>query len=186
MIRFFTIFLRSNRGVAMVEFALSLPVLMLMFYGCIEITRYILITQKVEKLAHTVADATAQGKTVTIAGLNQLLEATSNIMEPFATGAQSRILISALYRPPGVSSVANVNWRYAGGGSLAATSALGEVGTVPVMPAGFTFNERENVIAAEVFYTFEPLVAPELVGDATVYRVAFYKPRMGLLTTAPQ
>lgn len=185
MIRCLASLLRSNRGAAIVEFGLALPVLMLMFYGCIEITRFILITQKVEKLAHTVADATAQSKAVSNAALAQLLEATTNIMEPFDNGAQNRTLISSLYRPPGSSSVANVNWRYAGGGSLAATSRLGEVGTVPVMPAGFTFNERENVIAAEVFYQFTPLIAPDLVGETVVYRVAFYKPRMGLLTTAP-
>lgn len=172
-------------GTAMVEFGLTLPVLMVMFYGTIEVTRYILITQKVEKMAHTVADVAAQSKTLTTVSLNQLMEATEEIMNPFSTGANSRVLISSQYRPAGSTSTATVNWRYQGGGSLAATSALGHVGTAPVMPGGFTFNERENVIAAEVFYRFSPLLSNQFFGTTTVYRVAFYKPRFGRLTTAP-
>jgi Flp pilus assembly protein TadG len=176
--------LQHNRGMAVVEFALALPVLMTMFYGTIELTRYILITQKVEKLAHTVADVTAQSATVTIASLNQLMEATADIMEPFGTGGNSRILISSIYRAAGTAN-ATVNWRYSGGGTLAATSMLGAVGATPTMPGGFTFNERENVIAAEAYYRFSPLLSNRFFGTVTVYRAAFYKPRFGLLTATP-
>lgn len=169
---------------AIVEFGLLLPMLMIMFYGCIEVTRYILIVQKTEKLAHTVADVTAQSKTVTIASENQLFEATKDIMEPFGTGANSRILVSSLYRAVGTTN-ATINWRLSGGGTLAVTSALGNVGATPSMPGGFTFVERENVIAAEVFYRFSPLISNRFFGTTTVYRSAFYKPRLGQLTATP-
>ncbi len=169
---------------AMVEFGLLLPMLMTMFYGCIEVTRYILIVQKTEKLAHTIADVTSQSKTVTIASENQLFEATKDIMDPFGTGANSRIMVSSLYRAAGSAS-ATVNWRLTGGGTMTVTSALGNVGTTPVMPGGFTFNERENVIASEVFYQFSPLITTRFFGTTTIYRSAFYKPRLGALTTTP-
>lgn len=177
-------FARAQAGMAIVEFGLLLPMLMTMFYGCIEVTRYILIVQKTEKLAHTVADVTAQSKTVTVTNQSQLFEATKDIMEPFSTGANSRILVSSLYRAPG-SSAATVNWRLSGGGTLTAVSALGNVGATPVMPGGFTFNERENVIAAEVFYRFSPLISTRFFGTTTIYRSAFYKPRLGALTATP-
>lgn len=176
--------LHARDGMAMVEFALLLPMLMVMFYGCIEVTRYILIVQKVEKLAHTTADVTAQSKTVTTASLNQLFEATADIMEPFGTGANSRILISSLYRAVGASA-ATVNWCHRGGGTLTVTSTIGAVGATPTMPGTFTFNERENVIASQVFYRFTPLISNRFFGTTTVYRSAFYKPRLGLLTAAP-
>lgn len=178
-------FARHETGMAMVEFGLLLPMLMTMFYGCIEVTRYILIVQKTEKLAHTIADVTAQSKTVTIASENQLFEATKDIMEPFSTGTNSRILVSSLYRAAGPSSVARVNWRLSGGGTMTVTSSIGNVGAVPVMPGGFTFNERENVIAAEVFYQFSPLISTRFFGTTTIYRSAFYKPRLGALTATP-
>lgn len=184
MIRILHRFARHEGGIAIVEFALILPMLMTIFYGCIEVTRYILIVQKTEKLAHTIADVTAQSKTVTIASENQLFEATKDIMQPFGVGANSRILVSSLYRAVGASN-ASINWRIAGGGTMTVTSQLGNVGATPTMPGGFTFNERENVIASEVFYQFSPLISNQFFGTTTVYRSAFYKPRLGLLTSNP-
>ena len=184
MIKCWRSFRRAQAGMAMVEFALLLPVLMTMFYGCIEVTRYILIVQKTEKLAHTVADVTAQSKSITIASENQLFDATKDIMDPFATGANSRIMVSSLYRPAGATG-ATVNWRVSGGGTLSATSVIGAVGATPTMPGGFTFNERENVISAEVFYRFSPLISTRFFGTTTIYRSAFYRPRLGALTATP-
>lgn len=177
-------FVCAEAGVAVVEFAIALPVLMTMLYGTIEVTRYILITQKVEKLAHTVSDVTAQSQTLTIANLDQVLAATSDIMEPYDMGSNGKVLITSLYRPADTAN-ATVNWRYSGGGTLSASSQLGAIGAVPSMPAGFTFEERENVIAAEVYFRFSPLISSQFFGTTTVYRVAFYKPRFGALLTPP-
>ncbi len=177
-------FLANRQGIAVVEFALALPVLMTLFYGTIEITRYILITQKVEKLAHSVADVTAQSQTVTLASLNQVMAAASDIMNPYTLSTNGRIIVSSLYRAAGVFN-ASVSWRYTGGGTLSAASKLGALGSTPSMPAGFTFEERENVIAAEVFYQFSPLISNQFFGTTTIYRVAFYKPRLGALITPP-
>ena len=177
-------FYRQQQGIAMVEFAVALPVLMTLFYGTIEVTRFVLITQKVEKLAHAVADMTAQSPTATIATLDQVMVAASDIMKPYAMNTNGRIIINSLYRAPEAAD-ATINWRYQGGGTLSAISALGLVNTAPAMPSAFTFDERENVIAAEVYYQFSPLISSEFFGTRTIYRVAFYKPRFGALLTAP-
>jgi Flp pilus assembly protein TadG len=177
-------FARAQQGIAMVEFALVLPVLMTLFYGTVEITRFVLITQKVEKLAHSVADMTAQSATASAASLNQVMAAASDIMSPYTVGANGRVIISSLYRAPSTVD-AKINWRYEGGGTLVATSALGLVNAKPVMPSAFTFDERENVIAAEVYYRFSPLISSQFFGTTTIYRIALYKPRFGALLTAP-
>lgn len=167
----------------MVEFALTMPILLTMIYGVVETTRYILITQKVEKLAYTAADLVAQSQSVTTADLDQILEAGAHIMEPYGTGTDSRVIISSLYRAAGNTN-ARVSWCYRGGGTLAQTSRIGTLNSVPTMPGSFTFNERENVISAEVFYRFSPLVTSQFFGTRTIYRAAFYKPRFGALTSA--
>lgn len=174
----------EQQGIAMVEFALALPVLMTLFYGTVEVTRYVLITQKVEKLAHAVADMTAQSATATTATLDQVMAAASDIMNPYTMSSNGRIIISSLYRAAGETD-ATVSWRYEGGGTLSATSTLGAVGATPVMPTAFTFEERENVIAGEVYYEFSPLISSQFFGTTTIYRIAFYKPRLGALVTAP-
>ena len=169
----------------MAEFALILPVLMTLFLGVVEITRYVLIVQKAEKLAHSVADLSAQSATLSRATLDQVFTAASDIMNPYATGVNSHIMVSSLYRAPGANN-AVANWRYACGGTLASTTSLGAVGATPTMPTAFTFDSRENIIASEVFYEFSPLLANPWFGTRTIYRSAFYAPRFGALITAPQ
>jgi Flp pilus assembly protein TadG len=178
-------FAGAEQGLAMVEFALILPIMMTLFYGTVEVSRYILVTQKVEKLAHSVADVTGQEQIATQATLNQVMAASSDIMNPFSLSTNGKVIISSLYRPSGSTSVATVNWRYEGGGTFAATSLVGALGAIPIVPGGFTFDERENLISAEVFYQFSPLLTTRFFGTVTIYRVAFYKPRFGALLTAP-
>lgn len=177
-------FWRAERGIAVVEFALILPVLMTLFYGVIEVSRYILIAQKVEKLAHSIADVTSQEQTASTAVLTQALAATSDIMSPYTMTTNGTVFISSLYRAPNTAS-ATVNWRYQGGGTLPAASLVGPLNSVPVVPGGFTFDERENVIVAEVFFRFSPLISSQFFGTTTIYRCAFYKPRLGALLTPP-
>lgn len=172
------------RGMAVVEFALCLPVLMTLFYGSVEVTRYVLIVQKVEKLTNTVADVTTQSATVTVASMQQVMSAANDIMNPYTLSTNGRIIVTSLYRAAGATA-ATVNWRYEGGGTLAATSQLGAIGATPVVPGGFTFDEKENVIAAEVYYQFSPLITTQFFGTTTIYRSAFYKPRFGALTSSP-
>ena len=177
-------FWRHQGGIAVLEFALVLPVLMTLFYGTVEITRYILITQKVEKLAHAVADMTSQEQTATKSALDQVMAASGNIMQPFAvSGSTSTIFITAMYLAPGTTTP-QVMWRYQGGGTYAASSQLGSVGGPATVP-GFTFDDRENLIAAEVYYQFSPLISSQFFGTTTVYRTAYYKPRLGALLTPP-
>ncbi len=180
-----TRFFFEKSGIAITEFALALPVLIMLFFGAVDVTRYILIVQKTEKLAHSVANVTAQSASITQATLNQVLDASSDIMNPYPMGASGHIIVSSLYKEAGVSTTPTVRWRYEGGGTLAATSAIGAVGATPVMPTAFTFTDRENVIAAEVFYRFSPLLPNVWFGTTTIYRSAFYTPRFGALTSAP-
>lgn len=177
-------FIRNRRGVAAIEFALALPILTGLFFGCMEVTMNILAAQKVEKLASTSADVIAQSEVATLAGLNELLSATTDVMNPFDFGADGVVIITSIYRAAGSTQML-VNWRHSGGGQLVATSELGSVGSVATLPAGFTLSERENVIVAEVFYRYQPLFPGVLFDEKTIYRRAMFKPRLAALTDAP-
>lgn len=179
---------QAEHGVAIAEFALVLPMLITLFYGVIEVTRYLLIAQKTEKLAYSVANVTSQETVATKSNLDAVFGAANYIMQPYATGSNSRVIISSIYRPANAGSTvspATVNWQYAGAGTMAAVSAVGTVGSAPTMPAGFTFDERENVISAEAYYQFSPLLTNRWFGTKTIYRAAFFKPRLSALTAAP-
>ena len=51
---------KSERGIAAVEFALVSPILFLLLLGGVEVGRYILVHQKVEKMAYSVSDVVSQ------------------------------------------------------------------------------------------------------------------------------
>ncbi len=177
-------FIRNKRCVAAIEFALALPILMSLFFGCMEVTMNILAAQKVEKLAATSADVVAQSEVATMDGIDDLLSATTDVMNPFDFGADGVVIITSIYRASG-SNQMSVNWCHSGGGELVATSEFGTVGSAATLPDGFTLNERENVIVAEVFYKYQPLFPGVLFDEKTIYRRAMFKPRLAALTDAP-
>jgi Flp pilus assembly pilin Flp len=91
---------RDNRGVAAIEFALLLPMLIALLIGCLEVTFKIWSTQKAEKLAVTLSDVIAQSTAVSNSDLQSLIGAVDKIMDPFAFGAdEGKIIISSLYVP---------------------------------------------------------------------------------------
>lgn len=177
-------FIRNRRGVTAVEFGLALPILMSLFFGCLEVTMKILASEKVEKLASTTADVVAQAEVATTTGLQQLLSATTEVMKPFDFGADGVVIITSVYlAAEGAQPV--VNWRYTGGGQLSAASKLGNVGASATLPQGFVLNEKENAIVAEVYYRYQPLFPGILFNETTLYRRAFFKPRLAALTSPP-
>lgn len=181
---------RDNSGVAAIEFALLLPILVLLLIGSVEVTFKIWSTQKAEKLAVTLADVIAQSQEVTMSDLTKLTGSVDRIMEPFEFSPKGVVIITSVYLPqPDEGEELGdpiVNWQFKTTGTLAATSKLGSTpGAEATLPDDLTLNERENVIVAEVFYEYEP-IAPGLMFDTlVVYRRAFFKPRLGALTDTP-
>lgn len=177
-------FLKQERGVAAVEFALTASLLVTMLMGGMEASRAILITQKAEKLASTVGDTVASEQSVSQSELNQLFAATTDIMKPYTFGTNGVIIISSVYRAAGSTAV-TVNWQRPGGGTLSRTSAIGVEGGAATLPTGFTLDERENVIIAEVYYSYTPMFLSSIFKPATRYRYAIFRPRLGALLTPP-
>jgi Flp pilus assembly pilin Flp len=179
---------RDRRGVAAIEFALLLPVLMALFIGCLEVTFKIWSTQKAEKLAVTLADVIAQSQEVTINDLESLVSSVDKIMEPFPFGADGVVIISSVYLPqPEEDQPLGepiVNWQHTKG-TYSATSKIGTTGNEATLPDDFDLNERDNVIVAEVFYKYTPIAPGVLFDEDVIYRRAFFKPRLGALTDTP-
>ncbi len=182
---------RNERGVAAIELALMGPPLMILFVGLVEITFKLWSTQKAEKVAVTISDVVAQSQTVTTEGLGYIVNATGDIMAPFEFAGNGEVIISSVYRAVG-QDVAKVNWQCTKTWSevedvpFSEDSKLGQPGDDANLPEELELNEKENVIVAEVFYTYAPMLPGLLFdGDEVVYRRAFFKPRLGALTNSP-
>jgi Flp pilus assembly pilin Flp len=178
---------RDAGGVAAIEFALLLPMLLALLIGCLEVTFKIRSTQKAEKLAVTLSDVIAQSTAVTSGDLNKLTGAVDKIMDPFPFGDdKGKVIISSVYWEQG-EDAPKVNWQcpYPPDGAHNGTSKFGAKGDNATLPAGFTLNEKDNIIVAEVFYEYEPIAPGYLFDKDDIYRRAIFKPRLGLLTADP-
>ncbi len=173
-------------GVAAMEFALLAPLLLLMGFGAFEVTRYLLVEEKSDKVAYIIADVIAQdtATTLTISELDQTMYAATKIMDPFPFGASGYVIVSSVSRT-GSSNPMKVSWQYKGGGTMVRASKVGVVGGTAVLPGNLSIADKENVIVVEVYYLYTPLFAAGYVNALELYRTAIFKPRLGALTTAP-
>jgi Flp pilus assembly protein TadG len=117
--------LNHQEGVAFIEFAMVFPFLMLLLLGGIEISRLILIQQKLEKAGYVIADITSQYLPATpaaAAGEISHTELTTNvfpiltrIMSPYDNAADQVAILTSVQKDFSTTTIA---WQVAGGGTL--------------------------------------------------------------------
>ncbi len=170
----------ERRGSIFVELALALSFLTTLTVGGVETARYVLLVQKIERVVSTSADLASSGLTISSGDLDQIFAASREIAVPFDLSANGTVIVSSVSvtgnNPP------RIDWQRAGGGNLSVGSAIGQPGGVATLPNGFTIRDGEEVIVAEVYYAFEPFLAPDLIAPSQLYRVAFFRPRLAPLT----
>lgn len=174
-------FYKDSRGVAALEMAIVLPFLLTMMLGVMEIANFVMATQRTEKMAYSIADLISQNEVITTTQINTILDASAQIMKPFPFGDRGHVIITSVHRNPGQQPT--VAWQYEGGGTLHnQDSEFGGPGGPGVLPTGFTLNERETVIIAEVYYQYPAFITDMFDSNNTLlYKYAFYKPRLGAL-----
>ncbi len=170
---------RDRRGAALVEFAVTLPILTLLLLGGTEVARYVLLNQKLDRVVTSTSDLTAQADSITSAELTNIFAATSRIMLPYSFSTSGIVIVSSVGL---VSNVPTIYWQRTGGGTLSRSSRIGVQGGRATLPAGLTVASGDNIIIAEVFYTFRPWLWRQMpAGD--LYHRAFTRPRLSNLTS---
>jgi Flp pilus assembly protein TadG len=173
-------FSRADQGATLAEFAIAVPILTMLLLGGVDIARFAFLQQKLDRATSAVGDMVSQGQTITTAQLDDIFRAVAPVIQPFPTDPGIVIVTSVGASDGGP---ATINWQRAGGGSLAAVSAIGLPGNPPALPTGFVVRDGETVIVAESFYDFTPLFLPGIVVPRRVYHRVFYRPRLGTLNT---
>jgi Flp pilus assembly protein TadG len=80
------------RGVAAVEFAMVLPLMLVLFFGTLEFSAGVAVDRKVTMMARTLSDLTSQNISVTDNQLNNIFNASAGILTPYsATPVKSTI-----------------------------------------------------------------------------------------------
>ena len=165
---------RDQRGVAAVEFALILPVLLLLYFGTIETSSLFTADRRVANVAGTIGDLVSRAKkSVSQNELNDYFQAASAIMMPLPTGPlrQTVSLISV-----DSSGVAKVVWsRPFNGGIVRAANSI-----YP-LPADQKINEMGRqeglLVASEVIYSYRPLFGIVYPNALSLSHEEFFLPR---------
>ncbi|MPY69760.1 MAG: hypothetical protein GEU92_06715 [Alphaproteobacteria bacterium] len=169
----------DRRGNLMVELAMAMPVLTLLTLGGLEVSRYVLLHQKLDRVAGTVGDLVAQAETLTAADVDSLFDAARHVAMPFDLPGAGIVIVSSVGTDSGLNP--QINWQRSGGGGLAASSRVGPAGGSAALPPGLTLEEGETVIVAEVVYAYVPWVLGGVTTAGELYHRAFFRPRFASL-----
>lgn len=173
--------IEDRRGGVMIEFAFIMPVLIFVMLAGVDLVRFAMLQQKLNRAATTMADLVSQYQTMSENQLSQLFLAVENVITPFPLGASGQVIVSSISRATDPDPVL-VDWQRFGPGTATATSKFGAQGGNATLPAGFTVNGGESVIVSELFYDFKPLMFSFILPPRRVEHRAMFRPRFGTLS----
>src|SRR5437870_1022070 len=78
-------FRRNHDGVSAVEFALVLPLMLSLYIGASEVSQAIATNRKVTLMTRTAADLASQAQSINNNDMNNLLNASAAVMQPYST-----------------------------------------------------------------------------------------------------
>jgi len=168
----------SRRGITSVEFALTAPILALLFTSLAETGVYLLLHVKLQHAAVSVADLITRDENVNESTVADLFEAMPHILSPFSIAEEGVVVVSAVGRVG--NNQTRVLWQRKGAGVVLRNSDIGAEGEAVPDPEGIPVGPDETVVIAELFYNYEPIVLP-IFGPREIIKHAFYRPRLGSL-----
>ena len=175
-------FVEGEQGVTAIEFALVLPIVVLILLGCFEVPRYVMIYQKIARTSSGVADLVAQAdEPLTKNQLNDIFTAGKIMMQPFDLTAQGKIYVTSVNNPSGGGLV--LTWQRNNGGTVGNSNS--KITSPSNIPAPIQPGSNEEVLATEVFFNYQPVFSTLIYPGSMLYRVSYTRPRNKNLMTPP-
>lgn len=172
------------RGLAAVEFAFVLPLMLVMFFGTVEFSSGVAVDRKVTLMARAASDLTSQATQVVDADLQNFFSASVGIMTPYDP-TPTKVTLSEIYVDN--SKIARVQWSKAGVMATGATQATltastrsqGDVVT-NIVPAALLV-AGTYLIFSEVSYKYVPTIGYVMAKSGiNLSDVAFTRPRQSV------
>jgi hypothetical protein len=181
----------GNHGSIMVEFAMIVPIFLILIFPVVDYSRYILIQQKAVKAAAFMGDAVAMSQaieaTTTQADIDtnglllkpevlaEVVDTLDVLMMPFESEATSgkelyQAVITQVYRA--ADGAARIGWQYdqnsksfygARESIVGVVGGAGDIGSPATLPAAIaaTLDDGENLIVVEISALYRP-ITPDL------------------------
>lgn len=166
--------LADRSGIAATEFAVIVPVMLVMFFGTVEFSSGVAVNRKVTLMARTLSDLTSQSTSVSDTDLTGFFAASKGVMTPYPS-SPTQSTISELYVD--TSKVVKVMWSQG-----YAPRAKGSTITIPTeLQVADTY-----LIFSEVSYRYVPAVGKVMAPTGVnLADVAYTRPRQSTCVIYP-
>jgi Flp pilus assembly protein TadG len=162
-------FSRDRDGASAVEFAILAPLLITLYFGCVEITDGIATDRKVTLTAGALANLTSQSQTITVDGMTNILNASAAIIKPYSVGNLAATITCLKIDDAGI---AKVKWSATLNGTARAANS-----TVTLPDAALQI-PNSSLVWSEVSYNYTPVVGYTITGSIPLADQMFMSPRI--------
>ncbi|MBV9014948.1 MAG: pilus assembly protein [Alphaproteobacteria bacterium] len=159
---------RGTSGIAATEFAVALPVLLLMYLGGAQLSDAIGCDRKVTITARAVADLISQNAILSKAQVMSILNASQQIMSPYASN-NAKVVVSELWTDN--SGNTKVVW------SETVNGTARTAGSAITVPNAIKTN-NSALIFSEVSYSYTPWVTFDFMRPMTLSQNVYMVPRI--------
>ncbi len=166
--RSLTRFARGTDGLAAVEFAAILPVMMLMYLGMTEVGQGVTADRKLTLLARSLGDLTAQASTIDNIEVANIFNAAGSVIYPYDAVNSTMVISSIVIDGTGKATVC---WS---DGKNVASRPKGQVLT---LPAGVN-TPSTSLIMAEAKYSYTPTIGYVVTGTLNLNETVYMRPRL--------
>lgn len=166
-------FRKEKGGVAAIEFAMIVPLMLAMFVGAVEFSQVITIDRRVSQVASSTADLIARTKSMTTSDMNGVMEVVKELLKPYEDTPLKMTVLNV---------AANINdetdtrvcWAYDHNGGTGTYNH----NDVYSLPAGVV-EKGDSVIVADVKYDYQPLIFDTYLPTGKELTEKYYlKPRL--------
>ncbi|PKP82118.1 MAG: pilus assembly protein [Alphaproteobacteria bacterium HGW-Alphaproteobacteria-18] len=159
--------LRNEDGVSAVEFAIIAPVMVLIFFGCIELSYLMRVDRRVTATAASLGDLTARLVSVTDDDMRELYNAANVMMQPYPA-SETRMRITSI--------VDNGNGQKRVAWSEGYRIEPRPVGSVVMVPDGIV-PQPGSIILTEVEYDYSSSFGFVIDTSMTMTDTFYLRPR---------
>ncbi len=167
-------FRSAKGGSVLIEAAIILPVLAVIFIGMIEFSQAFTAKRRVQKVASATADLVAQSATVTTANLNDIASIGAQLMLPLSSTGLALTITSVA---EDTKSNITVQWSCSWSSLSSSANCTASGAAYKGLPAGL-LSPGQSVIIGQTSYNFTPTIGQFLTGGLTFTSASYYRPRL--------
>ncbi len=172
----------AQRGDAMVEFALIIPIIVALMVGTFEAAFLVKTQQKMERVAGMVGNLVARAESHTEENFQACFDAASEFAWPYDLFARGNVIVTSIVGQED-GEHPTVLWQQVSEDGVTVESRIGSPGQAATLPGGLGVDEGQGMIVTEVYFDYAPRLAEQMFPARRLYMRAFHSPRRSAIIT---